>query len=539
MSTRNYCISLLPWSKLGLLVCYYPQLWPQLWQVYQLDLEVKTVHTEYLQKKAAAVRQEKLWELFCKFDVANFGIIPSSQLLAVDDLALDDALKRALIESMEKDIHGGVAVKEFVQCMDECLPGDEEMFDSILECYASAADSFLPAEPRVDHTRLRGQQTSTQSGVRHAKLCELFCVLDNAHTGTVKALDMKALSAACAAQDSEGDTEGWWSETRSTELMQKLASVSEHGLQLSDFVLCLDEFLPSDEMSFDCVLASLNRAICEQRDPSSRLQLSYKAGLSSQDVHSPVVVAPMHVGSVKVHLGSGSSAQQDGVILRASDENRRKEEKEMAMRAKEEAEKRHDEEERKMRALPKENADELTRTERNIEIEKARMQRDIQDMMLKVEEEVEEEEEKLRKQRKEEEKHKLQNRLQRKMEAVLNMQDTEQLLEDSEKLRRLQRAKEEGVEKLQREMQEGVERIKEEEKRLQEMEAEAQRERNETKRGNEMVQRETEEAKLKIEREREAAQSELYHDLHRVDKFAVKLLKKTYQFGRRAFKRYV
>ena len=45
--------------------------------------------------------------------------------------------------------------------------------------------------------------------------------------------------------------------------------------------------------------------------------------------------------------------------------------------------------------------------------------------------------------------------------------------------------------------------------------------------------------KLKIEREREAAQSELHHDLHRVDKFAVKLLKKTYQFGRKAFKRYV
>lgn len=45
--------------------------------------------------------------------------------------------------------------------------------------------------------------------------------------------------------------------------------------------------------------------------------------------------------------------------------------------------------------------------------------------------------------------------------------------------------------------------------------------------------------KLRIEREREAAQSELHHDLHRVDKFAVTLLKKTYQFGRRAFKRYV
>ena len=44
---------------------------------------------------------------------------------------------------------------------------------------------------------------------------------------------------------------------------------------------------------------------------------------------------------------------------------------------------------------------------------------------------------------------------------------------------------------------------------------------------------------LRIEREREAAQSEIHHDLHRVDKFAVTLLKKTYQFGRRAFKRYV
>lgn len=45
--------------------------------------------------------------------------------------------------------------------------------------------------------------------------------------------------------------------------------------------------------------------------------------------------------------------------------------------------------------------------------------------------------------------------------------------------------------------------------------------------------------KLRIVREMEDAQSELHQDLLRVDKCAVTLLKKTYQFGRRALKRYV